>query len=132
MHTGRPSTPKRTVSRSLSALAAAVAVGSALAFPSARAVVDPFAALLAVGAVAAAVVGAGAAWTDRGWLLWRAAAAASAVAAVAAATVGFAFAPAAACLASAALVGGCGDRTGDAGRAGPSGSNPVARERDRG
>ena len=84
----------------------AAAIGAAAAVPSPRPFIDVFAVLLIAGAAAAALVGSGAAWTDSRRLLWGAALTMTGLALAAAATVGFAFAPAAACLLSAALVSG--------------------------
>ncbi|MFC6786662.1 hypothetical protein ACFQFH_12450 [Halobaculum halobium] len=90
----------------MSTLAAAAVIGAAAAVPSPRPFVDLFAAVAVAGAVAAAIVGSGAAWTDREAVLWGAAAAMMVVALAAAATVGFVFAPAAAFLLGAALLSG--------------------------
>jgi hypothetical protein len=105
---------------------AAVAAVTGVASPGVP--LDVFAVAVAGGTALAALVGAGAAWTDRSGLLRAAALVAVALASAAAVTIGFVVAPAAACLVSTALVAGWNESSKTADRDGAAGRGAVAED----
>lgn len=105
-----------------------VAVAAVTGVSSPGSPLDVFAVAVVGGTALAALVGAGAAWTDRSGLLRAAALVAVALASTASVTIGFAVAPAAACLVSAALVAGWSGKPNAADCNRPAGRGTVAED----